>query len=188
LQRLWARALFQAPKVLSVERVADETKNIWTLRSIWETYRQFILGVCFGLIPTIAILAFSYSSGRGKVNVIDLKFCDEAGFSSIAQKCHVSSSHFPTGTSRIYVSFDVNNAYDGQPFDRKWYYKSRQISAMSSYFDSAWPGFTFYGDGQNAFENGKYDLRIIIDDETTTRSFVVGTFDPSKVNPNDFKE
>jgi len=189
IQKEWAIKLIDAPKIDESDINSDSKGKIEkfsqksNFKDLFFKYRLFITGLVLGQIPLLAVILFSYSSGRGQTTITDLKFCDEAGFSKTAMKCHNPASHFPSGTGRIYVSFDFNNSYMGQPFERRWYQNSEMFLSKKSFNDTAWPGYTFISQ-EDGMKDAKYDLRVIVDDSTTTKSFIVGQFDPSHVHPD----
>ena len=103
----------------------------------------------------------------------NLKICDEARFSKQRKVCLEDVARFPSGVKVVYVSFSLPGAREGQAFERRWFRDGEEFLVRKSYYDAAWSGWTYHWMGEG-HPDGKYALRIIIDDHVTTATFVVG--------------
>ncbi|MEL6687646.1 MAG: hypothetical protein AAFP97_08490 [Pseudomonadota bacterium] len=192
LQKDWAQALLKAPKVssaqkqVSVKEPATQPQDVTTTRSVERLFTGSNRYVLMAVLASfaVAILFFLNPSDEAPY-LTDFVFCDEANFSRSLQKCEQGIVEFPKETSRVFVSFQPHNIDDGQPFTRKWYFRSVLFLTRESFFDDAWPGYTFYGDGDKPFAEGKYDLRVIIDGKVSTASFIIGAYNPEDVFPSE---
>jgi len=84
--------------------------------------------------------------------------------------------HFPSGTRMIYVSFQMHGMPQDYPFERQWLKNGQLFLKKESYYDSAWEDFTWISN-EEGYDDGKYDLRVIVDKKTTTSTFTVGSED-----------
>lgn len=128
-------------------------------------------GVMFSLI--LAVFYSNQPSTKPEIEVTNLKFCDEARFDRTQKICTTNVSHFPAETSLIFVSFNMPNAPDGQPFERRWYREGQMFAAREGFADSAWEGYTWL-QNKNGHDHGKYDLRIVVNGRATSSSFLLG--------------
>ena len=116
------------------------------------------------------------------IKVTNLKFCDEARFDRTAKTFTTNVSQFPAGTSLIFVSFNMPDAPEGQPFERRWYRDGQLFLSKSGFNDSAWEDYTWIKN-PNGHDHGKYVLRIIVNGRVTTGSFLLGDINEDHKSP-----
>ncbi|PHS41608.1 MAG: hypothetical protein COA91_02200 [Robiginitomaculum sp.] len=177
LQTRWADALIAAarakpkapepavPTKSPVPQPAKESKIVF----------PFIIGA--GVLSTLVFgvfLGMFFSQTKlPKVNVTHIRFCDEARFSKKQKTCVGTVHHFPLGTKMIYVSFQMHDMPRDYPFKRQWLRNGQLFTEKESFYDSAWEDFTWILNKDGHVE-GKYDMRVIVDNKTTTSTFTVG--------------
>lgn len=135
--------------------------------------RMRVVLLYMGLAVMVLIGLFYLLSRPPEIEVTNLKICDDARFDRTVKTCTTNVTHFPAGTSLIFVSFNMPNAPEGQAFVRKWYREGQLFLSKEGYIDSAWEDYTWLKN-PNGHDQGKYDLRIIVNDRVTTQSFLVG--------------
>lgn len=133
----------------------------------------FLLGgtLFLSLLTLVSVLITSQQAPL--IEVTNLKFCDEARFDRTAKVCTTNVSHFPAGTTLVFVSFNMPNAPEGQPFERRWYREGQMFLSKDGFMDAAWEDYTWI-ENPNGHDHGKYDLRIIVNGRVTTGSFLLG--------------
>ena len=109
-----------------------------------------------------------------KVEVTNIRFCDEDRFSKERKACLGSVHHFPTGTQMVFVSFQMYGMPQNYPFERRWYRNGQVFLQKDGFYDSAWEDFTWIYN-KEGYDDGKYDLRIVVDKTTTTATFTIGS-------------
>jgi len=107
-------------------------------------------------------------------SVINVRFCDEVGFSQGKLVCDESRVTFPAGTKRVFMSFAMYDMPTGMRFKREWYRNGEKFIEKNDYFDDAWPGYTFLWN-ENGHDPGRYDVRISVNKILlSTNSFTIG--------------
>jgi len=150
----------------------EESNRHATVQKEFKLQRWLIIG--FGVVSSLAFIAVLINLRQSPhIEVTNLKFCDEARFDRSAKVCTTNVSHFPAETSLIFVSFNMPNAPQGQPFERTWYREGQQFLSKGGFIDSAWEDYTWLKN-PNGHDQGKYDLRIIVNGRVTTGSFMLG--------------
>ena len=179
-KRLW-RDAFTMSNVSKAKIFIETEKTVVQYKQSsrdGEVQKEFKLQRCliigFGVISSLALIAVLINLRQPPlIEVTNLKFCDEARFDRTAKFCTTNLSHFPADTSLIFVSFNMPNAPEGQPFERKWYREGQLFLSKGGFIDSAWEDYTWLKN-PSGHDQGKYDLRIIVNDRVTTGSFLVG--------------
>lgn len=179
-KRLW-RDAFTMSNVFKEKRSIETEKTVVPIKEPSrnalvqkELKLQRWLIVSFGLISFLVLIALLINLRQSPViEVTNLKFCDEARFDSSSKVCTTNVLHFAAETSLIFVSFNMPDAPEGQPFERKWYREGQLFLSKSGYIDPAWEDYTWLKN-PNGHDQGKYDLRIIVNGRVTTGSFLVG--------------
>ena len=103
----------------------------------------------------------------------NIRFCDEANFSTQTKRCLRAMTDFPDGLHTLMITFDLTNVAEGETFTRKWYRNGRLIHEKTSFNDEAWPGYTFWH-WPEGFDTGAYALQIVSGDKAVTATFHVG--------------
>lgn len=127
-----------------------------------------------------ALAAFFIPSRAKQIEIVDFKICDAARFSKEANACLKHVDTYPGNLKTVFVSFRLKNAESGQPFERRWYKGGTEYMRRSSYYDGAWPGWTF-SHQEDYFLPGEYALRVIAGTTLATQTFTVA--EPSADDP-----
>ena len=144
------------------------------------------IAAIIGVLAVIGVAGlYMVFGGRGEqidYRVTNLKFCDKDRFSETEKVCTTDVTHFPAGTKLIFVSFNAPNAPEGQYFERKWFRKGQEFLSKDGYIDAAWEDYTWL-QNPDGHDNGKYNLRIIINKQVTTGTFFVGDVNGDHESP-----
>ena len=103
----------------------------------------------------------------------DIKFCTKKQFDNFNKICLLNMTEFLPSVEMIYVSFKLEGAYKGQKFERTWIRNGEKFLTKESYYDESWSGFTYILN-PNGHDPGKYVLRIMVDEISSTGYFTVG--------------
>lgn len=139
--------------------------------------------IAMGIVGAVIAWVILYSPTQtSQIQVTNLKFCDEVRFDRTAKICKTNVTHFPEGIKLIFVSFGMPDAPEGQPFERRWYRNGQMFLERDGFKDAVWEDYTWLGN-EKGHDNGKFDLRIIVNGEVTTGSFFVGNVNQSHQTP-----
>lgn len=175
-KRHW-RDAFTMTNVMKDRDIPSPKNPTSKLETQTDTETSQRLAPLFAGLAVIALISLiglvNFLSRPPEIQVTNLKICDEARFDRTAKTCTTNVTHFPAGTSLIFVSFNMPNAPEGQAFVRKWYREGQLFLSKEGFIDSAWEDYTWLKN-PNGHDQGKYDLRIIVNGNVTTSSFFVG--------------
>lgn len=164
------------PDVITPDQKVDvrPSPNNETERKSRLSKRQYV-NICAVVIGTILLLkavGFGFGFLKKEVSVVDIKFCNEALFSQDKKTCLENVEVFPADIQMIYISFNIKNAPEDMPFERRWYRNGQIFLTKSGFYDEAWEDFT-YLNNPLTHDPGKYVMRVIINGKSTTGSFIV---------------
>ena len=123
--------------------------------------------IFFGLLLTDNLETHKHAVAK------NIKFCTEEQFDKIASVCLVNMDEFPHKTELIFVSFTLNDSFEGQRFDRVWMRNGERFLKKTSFNHEAWSGYT-YIKNPYGHDPGQYVLEVSINDKATSASFTVG--------------
>ena len=136
----------------------------------WRRPAIAALAVILGLVGVTYIILQLF----GPVPVAEnIRFCDEAHFSTETKQCTQAMTDFPDGLKTLMITFDLNDVAEGETFTRNWYRNGRRIHTKTSFNDEAWPGYTYWH-WPEGFDEGEYALQIVSGERAVTRTFNVG--------------
>lgn len=134
------------------------------------------------VVPALLIAFGVFGIVRSSApKVSEIRVCDAQSFSVANQACSRNIEKFPEGTTRVYVSFDIQNYPQEKPFTRTWFHNGQEVRRRNGTLAPPWDGWTWYGSadpygpGAVPIIRGNYTLRVTAGDALRTATFQVGT-------------
>ncbi len=127
-----------------------------------------------------AVMIAAGASWAIQPRISDIRICDAENFSVVSQRCGRHMDQLPADAKRVYVSFEVLNHPQTEPFTRTWFLNGMKILEREGLLAPPWEGWTWYGNanpdapGAVPVDNGNYTFRVSAGPAVASVSFFVG--------------
>lgn len=131
------------------------------------------LGLCLvGVFGYVALSPNIQVLPRGTPEISNITFCDADGFNLKRLACTAGRDGFPTDAAKIYVSFQMDNVYDGQSFSRTWFRNGEKWLEKNTYVTDAWQGYTWIH-SKHGYDPGEYVMQVVVEGTVAAAKFTI---------------